>query len=388
MTGKEAYQNFINSKPIKQEDFVKAQRFVHKTSLDETYEFSKRAKKIIEQVLNKMTNLGSENLADVKEIYESFGMPESYIVNRLSFFAANDTDFQQIYNKYKDLINSILGKFNSKASSDSIYVKRVEAFRNAETIEEIRNIRRQTESFPDEIKNYVYSYHCVLSKEKQDTLYNELMAKLEKSYKKAADLEKLYTDFINSGLSAEEYCSLHNLSYISFFNRCSHLENQELKMQVRAKRQTTPRDYTEMAIIYNELAINIKNGVITDTGIRDFDLVDYFLFLKGEDIPHVPISYINLVNQRDYLIIRSFFRKFKDLLPININNFLESKFEINPQKDENGFPIPGTGRILTKEELEAIINYLKDNNIPLYDKVVYQAVRKYANNTLNITRQI
>lgn len=386
MTRKEAYQNFINLNPMSSADFSKAQDFVDKAGLKETFIFNKTIKKIIEQLLAKMTLLKTTEIEDVREIYEVYGISKNSIIRRLSIYAANDRDFQEVYHKYKTLITAIIRKYYSaRSTKDCKYVQRVEAFRNATTLEDIVNVRKQSESFPEEIGRYVYNYHSDLDPEAQDALYQELIAKLEKSYIKATDLEVIYTDFVNSELSAEEYCLLHNLSFKNFFKKCSFLENEELKKQVLDKRTITPKDHTEIAILYNELVINIKNGVITDTGIRDFDLIDYYLFLNGRNLPHVPSFYSSFLNSEGVITLKKFFTKFKSATFVNVNDFINSIVEVNLEKDENGFPIPSTGRVLTKEELENIINYLVINNIPLYDIVINVAIRRYANNTLDIS---
>lgn len=384
MTRKEAYQNFINLNPMSSADFSKAQDFVDNAGLKETFIFNKTIKKIIEQILAKMTLLKTTEIEDVREIYEVYGISKNSIIRRLSIYAANDRDFHEVYHKYKTLITAILRKYYSaRSTKDCKYVQRVEAFRNATTLEDIVNVRRQSESFPEEISRYVYIYHIDLDPKAQDALYQELIAKLKESYIKSTALEVLYTDFINSGLSAEEYCLLHNLSFKSFFKRCYLLEDEELKKQVLAKRMS--KDHTEIAVLYNELAINIKNGVITDTGIRVFDYIDYYLFLNGRDLPFMPKFYSSFLNRERIICLRNFFAKFRTASFINIDDFINSHIEVNLEKDENGFPISGTGRVLTKEDLENIINYLVINNIPLYDIVINVAIKRYANNTLDIS---
>lgn len=386
MTRKEAYQNFINLNPMSSADFSKAQDFVDNAGLKETFIFNKTIKKIIEQILAKMALLKTTEIEDVREIYEVYGISKDSIIIRLSIYATNDRDFQEVYHKYKTLITAIIRKYYStRSTKDCKYVQRVEAFRNATTLEDIVNVRRQSKNFLEEIKRYVYIYHIDLVPEAQDALYQELIAKLKESYIKSIDLEALYTDFINSELSAEEYCLLHNLSFKSFFIRCYFLEDEKLKKQVLAKRIVTPEDNIDLAILYNELVINIKNGVLTDTGIRSFDFVDYYLFLNGRKLNSVPNIFSKFLSNEDSQILRHFFAKFRIATFVNVDDFINSHIEVNLEKDENGFPIPGTGRVLTKEELESIINYLVINNIPLYDIVINVAIRRYANNTLNIS---
>jgi len=390
MTYREAFDNFINLKPLSSVDFRKAQKFSMCEGLEETFQFNNTIKIIIEQALDKMALIEAEDLDDVKETFEVFGISKNFIIWHLSSYAANDQDFQNVYIKHKNLISTILLKYYSCfTTSDCKYIKNVEAFRNAGTIEERSRIRKQNKISPEEIRGYVYHYCNSLDRKAQDDLYQELIEKLEETYIKPVNLEELYTDFLKSELSSDEYCSLHNLNPNRFFKRCHFLEDEKLKRQVLAKRTITPKDNIELAILYNELVINIKNGVLTDTGIRSFDFVDYYLFLNGRRLNSVPKIFSKFLSNEDSQILRHFFAKFKIATFVNIDNIINSNIEVNLEKDENGLPISGTGRTLTKEELISIIDFLVDNNIPLYDIVLNVAIRRYANNTLDVTtRQI
>ena len=63
---------------------------------------------------------------------------------------------------------------------------------------------------------------------------------------------------------------------------------------------------------------------------------------------------------------------------------MKEKVEVNHQLDKNGMPIPGTGEIFDDESKSKIINYLRENNIPLNMKTYTLARRRYINGTLII----
>ena len=55
---------------------------------------------------------------------------------------------------------------------------------------------------------------------------------------------------------------------------------------------------------------------------------------------------------------------------------------IDVEFDKNNKPIIGTGRLIKTEEKQAVINYLKENNIPLYYDCYNIALKRYIHGNL------
>ena len=155
------------------------------------------------------------------------------------------------------------------------------------------------------------------------------------------------------------------------------------KAQERKKVNTTKKEVVVLEedaninnIDFKKLALMIYEG--TENG--SFDYIDLFL-----NFPNINI-YANLYNKGlntwEKILIKNLFNKFKRATFINKDSILNSHIEVNSLKDENGMLIQGTGRYLTKEEIKDIIDFLEENNIPLYDIVFNVAVRRYQNKTL------
>ena len=70
------------------------------------------------------------------------------------------------------------------------------------------------------------------------------------------------------------------------------------------------------------------------------------------------------------------------------DNILNTSFEFFSLKDENGFPLQGTGKILSRAEKEKVIDYLDHYCIPFYDVVVDLAMRLYANHSLELNQAL
>jgi len=143
----------------------------------------------------------------------------------------------------------------------------------------------------------------------------------------------------------------------------------------------------ELTLLYKDLGQKLVNGVLTDNGVRPFDLIDFYMNFKKIPTLAIPYLYGSFLSRRETTMITSFLAKTNYCSFINVEDFLNSKVEINCQKDQNGFPIKGTGTILKREELQEILDFLVENDVPLYDAIINQAIRRFANNTLFATRQ-
>lgn len=141
----------------------------------------------------------------------------------------------------------------------------------------------------------------------------------------------------------------------------------------------------EIKNIYN----HIVNGIETEEGLRDFDMVDYYK-LYGKYNNYL-IDYIR--NNRHKLSTNEIktLKAFHHLNVLNdevlntkrINDFKETILEFNCQKDQYGYLIPNSGITISKEEKENMIKYLKDNKIPITNKTTRALINRYKANALN-----
>ena len=70
------------------------------------------------------------------------------------------------------------------------------------------------------------------------------------------------------------------------------------------------------------------------------------------------------------------------LTDYDIRQIFATNHEVNLERDENGIPIPGTGRIITNEEKKAIFDYILENSYPLTRKIYNIVLRAYLNNEI------
>ena len=127
----------------------------------------------------------------------------------------------------------------------------------------------------------------------------------------------------------------------------------------------------------NSIADNIINGIELEDGRkRNFEILDYFLSTKLDFN-----DFINLYNKNrnidieSLIAIKTFFAK----------NKLTNKLNIKQELDGTTiFMIDDSPYEVSKEEKQAVLNYLRFKDIPLYIKVYKQALKRYVNGDLII----
>lgn len=108
-------------------------------------------------------------------------------------------------------------------------------------------------------------------------------------------------------------------------------------------------------------------------------MIDYYLLtsIKPDMLSKIASE---ILNKEDIIVLRRFLGKNKNLGNVGSNEvtrILNSDVEVFCEKDKDGYSIPGTGRIITKEEKLYIIDFLKQNNIPLSTKTYNLAFKRY-----------
>lgn len=56
--------------------------------------------------------------------------------------------------------------------------------------------------------------------------------------------------------------------------------------------------------------------------------------------------------------------------------------EVNLLRDEKGYPIPGTGRVITNDEKKMILDYIVEQKYPLTNKIYNLLLKGYINGDL------
>jgi len=143
------------------------------------------------------------------------------------------------------------------------------------------------------------------------------------------------------------------------------------------------------AIIINQVKYiieKIKNG-IEEYGIhRPFDIIDYYNATKIslEDLLRLAKD---IISPNEFNILKRFITQNisgAKHIPSVIAQIMSEKVIVKYDKDSRGNPIPGTEELFSNEEKEKLINYLRENNIPINLKTYNTLYRRYRNGTIDI----
>lgn len=246
---------------------------------------------------------------------------------------------------------------------------------------------------PNDISVFCYCVNSKLPKEDQKSLEKKLLeclrvvqakriAKGQKKSSMVAPDYSLYYEYLNQDLDFIHFCNLKGINFKSFRYVYKTLKNPELaaKLSERIKKETI--DSINAQVYWcKELIETIQNGITINGVQRKFNLFDYFYYFGEYQIHRIFLPKLPLP-QPEKTILSKFFAPLKRANYMNKNIILRSVYEFHPQLDKKGAPIKGSGRILSREELQEIIDIFEARNIPFYDILINVATRCYANHSL------
>ena len=239
------------------------------------------------------------------------------------------------------------------------------------------------------LKNKVNVYANYTSSFKKDIMLKNNEIKRDKRNKEELAIAKeVLIDFIKSKMKEKEYLELKGIESVTFqkYKRILQIYDPETYKFYRERKDFQNWDsYIKYAGVVKSLLKNINTGIITSDNKRSFDILDYYLMYKTPlDELSRAIEYKDrTIKHEDYLRLRLFISSHMDDKPLDVEKTLETNLEINSKRDSNGFPIPGTGRVINKEEKENIIIYLNENRVPLTNTTYRIALKRYIEGTKN-----
>lgn len=192
----------------------------------------------------------------------------------------------------------------------------------------------------------------------------------------------------SSNRSVTQFCREHLITHQHFekYMKMIQTTHGELYQKVLLKLEGKGLyDVNQLDVQVYTIIDLIENGVCETNGtIRPFDIIDYYIYTKMTFnqivrycAQHCTVTELN--------ILKSFVFKNKSLTVLNnncIEALLSEHFEIQPKFDSNQQLICGSGRIITCEEKQHIIDYLNHHEIPITYQTYGQAFKRYLNNQL------
>ena len=258
----------------------------------------------------------------------------------------------------------------------------------------------------EEYKFKAYDLNAALKSVSAEKIFTieelHIIGNIIKEYKKkygmcdtSQNLKSINTikDFINGGyISVDQYCKDTGISYQKFQQAIASVKVDDVNLYnyfydyiTRVQKD----NYLTIKNMWEEIKIKIINGIELNNGSnRQFDLLDYF-----EITNLLPNDFYIIMTEKKIENDTFALRKFKTfvnnclldhiLRPEQIELFYKQVYQYNLKKDENGNLIPNSGNIISYDDKVNIIEYLRSNNIPLYNRVLLIALSRFKKETLN-----
>ena len=232
--------------------------------------------------------------------------------------------------------------------------------------------------------------------------YKSEQRKLEREKHKdiLKDILDIY-QFEDAKKLIEDYLENNGNNSIDFYCKTVGIDKDEFNKDVEMIKEYSPELYERyfdksqnikanryMALLANikKLVDYIKNGIEEDGQRREFDVLDYYKVTKFsfDDL----IKFINKNNSRlelsneDIRTIRMFIaknNKFKEYTNRKKEVFVNSTIVMKAKTSD--------GEVLkefTKDELQAVIDYLEIHKLPVNDKTTNLVCKRYASGKLDI----
>ena len=324
-----------------------------------------------------------------------------YVINQKSKYEWNIEKIKNIFsnltNKRIETIQELLDKLLKTEDEEEIYNLIESSIQN---------------HIYKEKSNHVYNYSYLIAKENYKELYNKLQNKL-KIYKKIKDqkqkeillkeketikinnleiAKKTINLFIESEFTnIEEYCNFNNININTFNFYIDILKEYDQKLYELYESKCTitkQRNFLLLLNIGRKILFYLKNGILENDILREFDLLDYYLLTKTDKANLLKI--LNQYESNNVYLFINFIKKYKNsklLKEKDIKNILNSKDIINVEFDCNNNIIPNSGKEITKEEKQLVINFLKENDIPISNYTYDIALKRYLNGNLILDSQ-
>lgn len=150
-------------------------------------------------------------------------------------------------------------------------------------------------------------------------------------------------------------------------------------------KEDSMKEEREKLVMLGKLIINaIKNGITHDDGRkRKFDIIDFYITtpLSFNELFYIIRDDLNIDEIRIYRKFQQVNNKNEE---INLNQLYTSRQIFGLKFDENGNAIPETGREVTNEEKENLVNYILGAGLPLTNDVYDAALDRWRNDFLKM----
>lgn len=362
---------------------------------------------------------------DTSDIAAQFGFNNDKVARLLkeyaiSFLKMSSSEWQEA----KDKIKKIKSRNKKRSNLENVTgnAKTLSRLYKADTLEEIVNVLDSVDDFinlKSSIHDYLVIYHDINDYDKcRDILVSKLAFYLtyqkekvkqnrQEEYdkyvlKKIPLAVRLITAFVESECnSVRKFIDLYKVIDNVIFNNEKTFEESltlvkkyNTPLYNRYKEKVEKYRQHNYIIIANQIMTIISlltNGIVENDVKRPFDIVDYFQFTKLtlSNILKVAkdMEKRKMIDSKKFALFSKFCRNnlvAEKMKYSDIELILSEKQEFNCQKNSKGYPIPGTGEVISYEIKEKCIYYLINNNLPINYKTCQALLNRYKLDLLDL----
>lgn len=246
----------------------------------------------------------------------------------------------------------------------------------------------------NQLNNYINVYRSNEKKLRKDliqklkiikTLKNEKTTNKEKYNKKELSNAKEYIlEYIEKDFNKQEFCKEKNISTETLENYLKLLKEDNNPIYDIYIKKTFLNNQTKEQELIQAIPEIIE--LLKKDNKKEFNLLEYYLITnipvtRLEELCQIEVKNGN-IKQSDYIkYLKRFItenKQIKECSEKDIRVMLSNEKNIvDFQIDKNGNYINRTGRELTLEEKIQLLDFLKENNVPITKKTFHLAIANY-----------
>lgn len=195
--------------------------------------------------------------------------------------------------------------------------------------------------------------------------------------------------FINSNEIIPVFCKNNNINKATFNKYLNLIKEKNPPLYnsyIKKITEIQKKWYSYKVKQIRQIISGLKNGIEINGQTKKFDLIDYYSITKTSINEMLQIAKDN-VTQKDFDLFNKFAKQNERNTETNtkdINQIMNQKIIISYEKDKNNEPIPGTEVIVSNEDKQKVINYLRYKKIPINLKTYSLMYKRYINGELEI----
>ena len=250
----------------------------------------------------------------------------------------------------------------------------------------------RNEQIFEELKIKIKMYNDFISKGKKEENKKILEEKKSKILKEKLPLAiETVKKFINDNecIKIEYFCQKYNIDKKVFDEYITIIKEHQTDLYELYEIKINNIKKQKFAILANQIKhiiMYLNNGIEEYDIKRSFDIIDYY------KITNIPLK--DILKIANEILQPNELDKLKKFVNQNINGdinnpsvikqIMSEKVIIKYEKDKKDQPIPGTEEYFSDTEKEKLINYLKENKIPLNLKTYNNLYKRYRNGMLDL----